>query len=83
MLKHRGVLGGESHLLTGGWGSEGRWRRVKVGMLMAGEGCSHLASRGEIRKPLSLKDVSDTAFGGGHVSASTLGIQGERVGALA
>ena len=49
-------------------------------MLMAGEGRSHLASRGGIRNPLSSTDVSDTAFGGGHVSASTLGIQGERVG---
>ena len=35
---------------------------------------------GEIRNPLSSIDVSDTAFGGGHVSASTLGIQGEREG---
>ena len=38
MLKHLGVAGGESHLLTGGWEATEDGGGVKVGMIIADVG---------------------------------------------
>ena len=64
-----------------GWvGSDDGWRRTKVGMIIAVEvaGIGHRG--GKINNPAGCVHRADTYFGGCNVSASTLCIQGMRVG---
>ncbi len=83
MTRGRGATKEIGNVLTDlyGWvGSDGGWRRTKVGMVIADVGLGQSASRGKINNPGGCVHRPDTAFGGCNVSASTLCIQGMWVG---